>query len=132
MKDKTLTDVMLICKGWYNKEKYHSVLEALNGYYHKYYGCEDVTMDEEFALNLFLQPLVLETINRRPRMAYYLFEPHPCQMNEKHKEFCKVMYDRCLNLIRYINKDTFDLSDYQDMFDKARKYNYEDNTIGVI
>ena len=65
-------------------------------------------------------------------MAYYLFEPHPCQMNESHEEFCKVMYDRCLNLIRYINKDTFDLSDYQDMFDKARKYNYEDNTIGVI
>lgn len=127
MKDKTLTDIMLICKGWYNKEKYRSVLEALNGYYHKYYGCEDITMDKGFAVNLFLQPLVLETINRRPRMAYYLFEP-----NEKHKEFCEVMYDRCLNLIRRINKDTFDLSDYQDMFDKARKYNYEDNTIGVI
>lgn len=36
MKDKTLTDIMLICKGWYNTEKYHSILEALNGYYHKY------------------------------------------------------------------------------------------------
>ena len=88
---------------------------------------------EEYKVSVIVAvPLVLETINRRPRMAYYLFEPHPYQTNEKHKKFCEVMYDRCLNLIRYINKDTFDLSEYQDMFEKAKKCNYEDETIGII
>ena len=28
MKDKTLTDILLICKGWYNKTLYHNTLEA--------------------------------------------------------------------------------------------------------
>ena len=40
MRDKTLTNVLLISKGWY-KQLYKNELEALNAYYHKYYGCED-------------------------------------------------------------------------------------------
>lgn len=52
MKDKTLTDVQLICKGWYNKKLYHSTLEVLNVYYHKYYGCEDITVDKAFTTPL--------------------------------------------------------------------------------
>ena len=49
MKDKILTDILLICKGWYNKTLYHNTLEAFNAYYHKYYGCEDIAMDKAFA-----------------------------------------------------------------------------------
>ena len=75
MKDKTLTDVLLICKGWYNKKLYHNILEDLNAYYHKYYGCEDITMDKQFAMQLFLQPLVLKAIEIKPILAKYIFEP---------------------------------------------------------
>ena len=42
------------------------------------------------------------------------------------------MYDRCLKLIINIKHDTFDLSAYQDMFDKLTEKDYVDNTIGII
>lgn len=131
MKDKTLTDVMLICKGWYNKEKYHSILEALNGYYHKYYGCENIIMDKAFAEYLFLRPLVLTAIEIKPTLARYIFEPIYSPLDNK-EPFIDIMYNRLIGLIQMIDKDMFDLSDYQDMFDKAEKCNYEDDTIGVI
>ena len=131
MKDKTLTDIMLICKDWYNKEKYHSVLEALNGYYHKYYGRENIIMDKAFAEYLFLRPLVLTTIEIKPTLARYIFEPIYSPLDNK-EPFIDIMYNRLIGLIQMIDKDMFDLSDYQDMFDKAEKCNYEDDTIGVI
>ena len=131
MKDKTLTDIMLICKGWYNKEKYHSILEALNGYYHKYYSCENIIMDKAFAEYLFLRPLVLTAIEIKPTLARYIFEPIYSPLDNK-EPFIDIMYNRLIGLIQMIDKDMFDLSDYQDMFDKAEKCNYEDDTIGVI
>lgn len=131
MKDKTLTDIMLICKDWYNKEKYHSVLEALNGYYHKYYGHENIIMDKAFAEYLFLRPLVLTAIEIKPTLARYIFEPIYSPLDNK-EPFIDIMYNRLIGLIQMIDKDMFDLSDYQDMFDKAKKCNYEDDTIGII
>ena len=131
MKDKTLTDIMLICKGWYNKEKYHSVLEALNGYYHKYYGRENIIMDKAFAEYLFLRPLVLTAIEIKPTLARYIFEPIYSPLDNK-EPFIDIMYNRLIGLIQMIDKDMFDLSDYQDMFEKAKKCNCEDETIGII
>lgn len=131
MKDKTLTDILLICKGWYNKELYHNTLEAFNAYYHKYYGCEDITMDKAFAEYLFLRPLALKAIEKQPTLARYIFEPVYSVIGNK-EIFSEVMYDRLMGLIQMIEKDTFDLSEYNDMFAEAEKCNYEDESIGII
>ena len=131
MKDKTLTDILLICKGWYNKTLYHNILEALNAYYHKYYGCEDIIMDKAFAIFLFLKPLALRAIEIKPSLARYIFEPQYSVIDNK-EIFSEVMYDRLLGLIQIIETRMFDLSEYTDMFAKAEQYNYEDESIGII
>lgn len=132
MKDKTLTDILVISKGWYNKQLYKNPLEAFNAYYHKYYGCEDIAMDKAFAENLFLRPVVLEAIRRQPVLARYIFEPHVDTLDDQEKPFAEVMYNRMLGLIQQIRSGVFDLSEYEDMFESARKCHYEDETIGII
>ena len=129
--DKTLTDVLLICKGWYNKNLYHNPLEALNAYYHKYYGCTDIEMDKAFAEYLFLRPLVLKAIELKPILARYIFEPTYGLIDNK-SAFSEVMYDRLMVLIQMIDKDVFSLSAYETMFIKAQECNYEDESIGII
>ena len=131
MKDKTLTDILVICKGWYNKEMYNNPLEAMNVYYHKYYGCEDIVMDKAFAEYLFLRPLALEAIKIKPTLARYIFEPQFSGLDNK-EPFVEIMYDRLMGLIQMIEHDMFDLSEYEDMFEKAKACNYEDETIGII
>lgn len=131
MKDKTITDILLICKGWYNKTLYHNTLEALNAYYHKYYGCEDITMDKAFAIFLFLKPLALRAIEIQPSLARYIFEPTYSVIDNK-ENFSEVMYARLMGLIQMTEKGTFDLSEYKDMFAKAEECNYEDESIGII
>lgn len=131
MKDKILTDVLVISKGWYNKQLYSNPLEAFNAYYYKYYGCEDITMDKAFAEYLFLRPLVLKAIEIKPVLARYIFEPQFGMINNK-EPFAEIMYDREMELIQMIKKGMFDLSEYEDMFKKAKECNYEDKTIGII
>lgn len=131
MKDKTLTDILVICKGWYNKKIYHNLLEAFNAYYHKYYGCEDITMDKAFVIYLFLRPLVLKAIEIKPALARYIFDPIYSIIDNK-EPFAEVMYNRLIGVIQMIEKDMFDLSDYNDMFAKAEECNYEDESIGII
>lgn len=131
MKDKTMTDILLICKGWYNKTLYNSTLEAFSAYYHKYYGCEDITVDKSFAEYLFLRPLALKAIEIKPTLARYIFEPTYSAIDNK-EPFSEIMYDRLIGLIRMIEKGIFDLSEYEEMFTKAEKCNYEDESIGII
>lgn len=131
MKNKTLTDILVICKGWYNKEQYNNPLEAMNAYYHKYYGCEDIVMDKSFAEYLFLRPLALEAIKIKPVLARYIFEPQFSVLSNK-EPFAEIMYDRLMGLIQMIEHGMFYLSEYEDMFEKARTCNYEDETIGII
>lgn len=130
-KDTTLTDVLLICKGWYNGNLYHNPLEALNAYYHKYYGCENITMDKAFTERLFLIPLALKAIEIDPSLARYIFEP-TYSIIDNNKPFSEIMYDRLIQLIQMIDHDTFDLSRYEGMFAKAKECNYEDESIGII
>ena len=118
MKDKTLTDILVICKGWYNKELYNNPLEAMNAYYHKYYGCEDIVMDKAFAEYLFLRPLALKAIEVKPTLARYIFEPQFSVLS-KNEPFAEVMYDRLMGLIQMIEHGMFDLSEYEDMFEIA-------------
>ena len=131
MKDKTLTDILMICKGWYNKTLCDSPLEAFNAYYHKYYGCEDITIDKSFAIYLFLKPLVLKAIEIKPTLAIYIFEPTYSAISSK-EQFSEVMYDRLMGLVQMIEKGMFDLSEYDEIFAKAKECNYEDESIGII
>ena len=52
----TAKDVILLCKGWYDKEKYPTMLEALKQYYRKNY-CDDM---EEYLNESYLLKIVLE------------------------------------------------------------------------
>lgn len=131
VENKQLTDIYLICKGWYNKKLYGDELEAMNAYYHKHYsGCDDIVMDIPFALHLFLKPLALEIINREPDKARFLFVD--ILLNENNQLFADVMYRRIMYMISQCTIGTFDLSEYEDMFAKARACKYEDETIGII
>ena len=133
MTDNTLIDIMLICKGWYNKQLYKDKLSAMQAYYDKYYtyGESQVELTKDFALHLFLEPLVSEAIKRSPNLIYYIFNRNRNDINCK--DFTTEMYDRCLTLIANIKKDTFEFDEkYLDMFEKAKKCNYEYETIGII
>ena len=133
MKDNTLIDIMLICKGWYNKQLYKDKLSAMQAYYDKYYtyGESQVELTKDFALHLFLEPLVSEAIKRSPNLIYYIFNRNRNDINCK--DFTTEMYDRCLTLIANIKKDTFEFDKkYLDMFEKAKECNCEDKTIGII
>jgi hypothetical protein len=133
MTDNTLIDIMLICKGWYNKQLYKDKLSAMQAYYDKYYtyGETQVELTKDFALHLFLEPLVSEAIKRTPNLIYYIFNRNRNDINCK--DFTTEMYNRCLTLIANIKKDTFEFDEkYLDMFEKAKKCNYEDKTIGII
>lgn len=72
---KFLTDICALCNGWYDENKYPTLLKALNEYYHKEYGNEDFEISKDFALQLFIYPLVTEIINRNPKMVKYIFNP---------------------------------------------------------
>ncbi len=131
--DNTLIDIMLICKGWYNKQLYKDKLSAMQAYYDKYctYRESQVELTKDFALHLFLEPLVSEAIKRTPNLIYYIFNRNRNDINCK--DFTTEMYNRCLTLIANIKKDTFEFDEkYLDMFEKAKKCNYEDETIGII
>lgn len=133
MTDNTLIDIMLICKGWYNKQLYKDKLSAMQAYYDKYYtyGESQVELTKDFALCLFLEPLESEAIKRSPNLIYYIFNRNRNEINCK--DFTTEMYNRCLTLIANIKKDTFEFDEkYLDMFEKAKKCNYEDETIGII
>ena len=133
MKDNTLIDIMLICKGWYNKQLYKDKLSDMQAYYDKYYtyGESQVELTKDFALHLFLEPLVSEAIKKDPNLIYYIFNRNRNDINCK--DFTTEMYNRCLTLIANIKKDTFEFDEkYLDMFEKAKKCNCEDETIGII
>lgn len=130
MENKTLTDIYLICKGWYNNSLYKNELEAMNSYYHKHYGCNDITVDVPFAFHLFLKPLALEIIKRDPDKVKFLFMDVP--FGENNQLFVNVMYRRIIHMIIQCTIGTFNLSEYEEMFDAAKECNYEDETLGII
>lgn len=133
MTDNVLIDIMLICKGWYNKELYTDKLSAMQAYYNKYYtyGESQVKLTKDFILHLFLEPLVSEAIKKDPNLIYYIFNRNINDMNCK--DFTTEMYNRCLTLIANIKNGVFGFDKkYLDMFEKAKECDYEDETIGII
>ena len=120
MDKKTMIEIMLLCKGWYDHQKYNSVLHALSAYYHKYYGCQDIVVDEGFALSLFLKPLVVEAVKRKPTLINYIFEASTSEIGST-RDFEVVMYKRCPHLIHMIPAETFDISDYEGKIKECRE-----------
>ena len=133
-------DIILICKGWYQK-KYNSILEAFNAYYHKYYGCENVKMDKKFALNLFLidaYTYVDEKTNHKVSFAERIFNnkyhPFSRQHFGEQTVFEEELYDRIVTFFATFDfTDEMDLSEYEDMFIKNIEDDYEDSeNYGII
>ena len=107
-----LTDICALCKGWYVENKYPTLLTALNKYYHKEYGNENFEISKDFALQLFIYPLVTEIINRNPKMVKYIFNPAIEEFNNtENMSMHDIMYVRCLTLIHNTKKDIFDIPD---------------------
>ena len=107
-----LTDIYTLCKGWYDEKKYPTLLDALNEYYHKNYGNENFTITKDFALQLFIYPLVTEIINRNPRLVNYLFNPAIEEFNNtQNMSLHDIMYARCLTLIHNTKKYVFKIPD---------------------
>ena len=88
-------------------------------------------MDKSFAIHLFLKPLVLKAIEIKPTLAIYIFEPTYSAISSK-EQFSEVMYDRLMGLAQMIEKGMFDLSEYEEIFAKAKECNYKDESIGII
>lgn len=67
-------DIFMICKGWYDKDKYTTVLDAFNAYYHAHYRHMEINMDFELALKLFLKPTVEYYLELNPDKIMNFFE----------------------------------------------------------
>ena len=117
--DETLTDIIMICHGWYDRNVYKNELEAMNAYYKKNYRAGDFAFTKDFALHLFLRPLVLQAIEEKPFLARYLFQP--VRNDEANKPFSEVMYDRSVALVRNLRKDDWDASRYKGIIKRTYK-----------
>lgn len=70
----TAKDVILLCKGWYNKEQYPTILDALKQYYRKNY-CNDLEdqLNESFLLKTVLIEAMREIGTHYPdRLLYFI------------------------------------------------------------
>lgn len=97
----TAKDVILLCKGWYDKEKYPTILEALKQYYRKNY-CDDMEeyLNESFLLKIVLEQTMQEIVTKYPdRMVgfvnLYLTTPRGIfgYDNESNQDYdCQLFY----------------------------------------
>ena len=124
--NKLCKDIICLCKQRYNIEKYHTLLEALNAYYHQEYGCEDVEMDYRFANSLFIRPTILYCLNQDNLFSFVnngLFKESYEERNNHLTNFDEVLFYRmvkwiCLLQVRYQNEFgewhwIIDLSEYE-------------------
>ena len=125
-------DILLICKGWYS-DQYENILDAFNAYYHREYGCKDITMDKRFALELFLKPTIIEISKYNIRIIRELFNPTCIEIDDNFSvTFTNVMYERCISALSSMpTHDKVDLSDYAEMLNSIRR-EVADWNIGII
>lgn len=116
MDNKTMTDIILICKGHYDKSKHETKLDALSSYYNSCYRRGNIQVSLlpiEFIFKVYIKPTVLEAIKRDSSLAMYLFQPTVLESykgnNRKLKSTTEVMYYRCITLIQMIKHSTFNL-----------------------
>lgn len=58
----TAKDVILLCKGWYDNEKYPTTLDALKQYYRKNYCYGKHDMDDQLNERFILRVLLIEAM----------------------------------------------------------------------
>lgn len=118
MDNKTMTDIILICKRHYDISKHKTTLDALKAYYNEYYGRKNMQLSEEFIFNIFLKPTVLEIIKREPSLAMYLLQPTDFEnymLNAKGSvSISEAMCKRCITLIIFMKPSIFNLPDEDD------------------
>ena len=95
MSEKLYKDVIMIIKGWYNKEKYNCSFAALNAYYHKHYAdvC-DLTYD--IAIEIFLIPTmnwVFENKYESCETYFKLMTDRLCRTRKAKISYLAVLYD---------------------------------------
>lgn len=123
---KLCKDIIVLCKRRYDTEKYHTLLEALNAYYHQEYGCEDVEMDYRFANFLFIKPTILYCLNQDNSYSFLnngLFKETYKERNNHLTNFDEVLFFRVvrwINLLKVREQDEngewhwiIDLSEYE-------------------
>ena len=99
-------DIILICKGNFDREKYIDAEEALIDYYYKHFsGMDDFVVTKASLINTLLKPVIRyilsKDINESIRFVDYgLFEQSIVEkIDVEHKDFYDVLYERILAFI---------------------------------
>lgn len=73
----TMTDVILLCKGWYNKDKYPTLLDALKEYYRRNYSENmEQYLNERFITEVILKNVMEDIVTRYPDRMYGFINPY--------------------------------------------------------
>ena len=124
----TAKDVILLCKGWYDKGKYPTISEALKQYYRKNY-CDDMEeyLNESYLLKIVLEQTMQEIVRYYPDRMFgfvnsYLIIPRGifCYDNNSNQDYdCQLFYriTRFLASLQ-MNGDGFIEIDTEEYFEK--------------
>lgn len=101
MSEKLYKDVIMIIKGWYNKEKYNCSFAALNAYYHKHYtSVSDLTYDT--VIENFLIPtmnLVFENKYESCEVYFKLITDRLYRTRKENTSYLAVLFDGMVNFL---------------------------------
>lgn len=132
----TAKDVILLCKGWYDKEKYPTVLDALKQYYRVNY-CDDMEdqLNERFILRVLLIEAMREIAKDNPdRMLGFVNRYLTCGEvlfipDEKNNDYDYQMFYRIVHFLLSLKMSgngvvEIDTSDYfsTEYFEDGCKY----------
>lgn len=101
---------MLLCKGWYNKEKYTTLKDALIEYYHNEYDNRDIIPDYDFINQVLLKPAIQELLTERLNSLFIrcVFETDVADIWKfdcKHMKIIKLDYEEELyyRMTKFLN-----------------------------
>lgn len=134
----TAKDVILLCKGWYEKEKYPTILEALKQYYRKNY-CTDMEdqLNERFILRVILIEVMREIASKYPDRIlgfvnnYLTYGEMLFMPDEKNNDYDHQLFYRITNFLARlqmrgdrlieIDMDEYFQDDYDENNEKHKK-----------
>ena len=134
----TAKDIILLCKDWYNKEKYPTVLDALKQYYRKNY-CDDMEdhLNERFILRVVLIEAMREIANKYPDRlfgfvnGYFTYGEMLFMPDETNNDYDYQMFYRIVNFLARlqmrgdermeIDTDEYFYDDYDDESNKYKR-----------
>jgi hypothetical protein len=126
-------DIMLLCKGWYNQEKYETTKDALNEYYYKNYGNEDIIGDYDAINQILLKPAIQELLTERFQRLFIscMFETDVIDywkfdikhMNVIRLDYEEELYYRMTKFLRALQTNNGDGNIYIDTSDYWLKEN---------